>query len=81
MPCRALTEEERLYAQEVVNASFERFLDDIVAQRNVSRAAIEDGRLIRGEEALELGLVDRLGNLHDAIADARALAGRSVISS
>jgi protease-4 len=80
-PYRALTEEERLYAQEVVNASFELFLDDIVKQRNVTRAAIEDGRVIRGEEALRLGLVDRLGNLHDAIADARALAGPVLISS
>lgn len=80
-PYRALTEEERLYAQELVNASFERFIEDIVEQRNVSRAAIEDGRLIRGEEALSLGLVDRLGNLHDAIGDARALAGPGLISS
>jgi protease-4 len=80
-PYRSLTDEERLYAQEVVNASFERFVEDIVKQRNVSRAAIEDGRLIRGEEALRLGLVDRLGNLHDAIADARDLAGPGVRSS
>jgi len=80
-PYRPLSEEERLYAQELVNASFERFIDDIVAQRNVSRAVIEDGRLIRGEEALSLGLVDRLGNLHDAIGDARALAESGIRSS
>jgi protease-4 len=80
-PYRALTEEERLYAQDIVNASFERFVGDIVEQRNVSRAAIEDGRLIRGEEAVRLGLVDRLGNLQDATEGARALAASGFRSS
>jgi protease-4 len=45
-----------------------------VKLRNVSRAEIEDGRIIRGEEAVKIGLVDRLGNLHEAIEDARSLA-------
>jgi protease-4 len=80
-PFRALTEEERIYAQDLVNASFELFMDDIVSQRNVSRAAIEDGRVVRGEEAVKIGLVDRLGNLHDAIEDARALAASGIRSS
>ncbi|MDD1661548.1 MAG: signal peptide peptidase SppA [Methanomicrobiales archaeon] len=77
-PYRPLTDEERLYAQDLVNASFERFMDDIVAQRNISRTDIEDGRVIRGEEAVKIGLVDRLGNLHDAIEGARSLAGSAV---
>jgi protease-4 len=77
-PFRALTAEEREYAQSIVNASFARFMDDIVKERNVSRAEIEDGRVIRGEEAVKIGLVDRLGNLHDAIEDARSLAGSGI---
>lgn len=77
-PFRALTEEERKYAQDIVNASFARLMEDIVTQRNISRAEIEDGRVIRGEEAVKMGLVDRLGNLHDAIEDARALAGPGI---
>ena len=80
-PYHALTGEERDYAQSLVNASFSRFMDDIVKQRNVSRADIEDGRVIRGEEAVKIGLVDRLGNLHDAIEDARSLAGSNIRSS
>ena len=80
-PFRALTDEERSYAQDLVNASFELFMDDIVKQRNVSRAEIEDGRVIRGEEAVKIGLVDRLGNLHDAIEDARSLAASGIRSS
>ena len=80
-PYRALTGEERDYAQALVNASFERFMGDIMKQRNVSRADIEDGRVMRGEEAARIGLVDRLGNLHDAIEDARSLAGSGIRSS
>ncbi|HVP24689.1 MAG TPA: signal peptide peptidase SppA [Methanomicrobiales archaeon] len=81
-PYRPLTAGEMDYAQTLVNASFERFLNDVVKERNVSRAAIEDGRVIRGEEAVGLGLVDRLGNLNDAIDAARSLAvNASVISS
>ena len=80
-PYRALTGEERDYAQSLVNASFSRFMDDIVKQRNISRTAIEDGRVIRGEEAVKIGLVDRLGNLHDAIEDARSLAASNIRSS
>jgi protease-4 len=80
-PFRPITEDEQEYAQAIVNASFARFMDDIVKQRNVSRADIEDGRVVRGEEAVKIGLVDRLGNLHDAIEDARSLAGSAVRSS
>ena len=80
-PYRNLTGEEQGYAQELVNASFERFIEDVVTQRNVSRSTIEDGRVIRGEEAVKLGLVDRLGNLHDATEDAKALAATGIRSS
>ncbi len=73
-PYRPLTEGEEAYAQELVNRSFERFVADIVAERGISREIIEDGRVIRGEEARTLGLVDELGNLHDAMEGARILA-------
>jgi len=80
-PYRALTDEEREYAQSLVNASFDRFMEDIVQQRNISRAAIEDGRVVRGEDAVRIGLVDQLGNLQDAIGEARSLAGSGIRSS
>lgn len=80
-PYRPITENEQDYAQSLVNASFQHFMDDIVKQRNVSRTAIEDGRVIRGEEAVKMGLVDRLGSLHDAIDGARSLAASNVRSS
>jgi protease-4 len=72
-PYRAITEEERSYAQEMVNASFEDLVQDVLAQRNINRTVIEDGRVIRGRDALKLGIIDAFGNLNDAIAGARDL--------
>jgi len=57
-----------------VNQSARRFRDDILSQRPFDRSMIEDARIIRGEEAVDLGLVDEIGNLHDAISGARALS-------
>ena len=72
---RPLTPDEREYAQMVVNQSNERLLTGIIAERGINRSDIEDARVIRGEQALLLGLVDEIGNLNDAIAGARRLAG------
>ncbi len=74
-PYRGRSDEETEYAQGLVNESFEHFIADVMDQRNVSRDLIEDGRVMRGEEALRIGLVDQFGNLYDAIAGARSLAG------
>lgn len=71
---RPITDEERAFAEDIVNESFEAFVSDVVARRNVSRDLIEDARIFRGEEALAIGLVDELGNLYDAIEGAQALA-------
>ena len=71
---RALTTDERAYAQQIVNESFERFIKDVTTQRMVARSDIEDGRVIRGDDALRINLVDKLGNLNDAIAGAKELA-------
>ena len=65
---RGLSSTERKYMQSSVDASGEYFINDILAQRpDVSRSDIETGRIIRGAEALELGLIDEIGNLYQAI--------------
>jgi protease-4 len=71
---RQLTGDERDYAQRLVNESFDYFINDVIEQRDIERSSIEDARLIRGDEALELGLIDEIGNLYDAIEGAHALA-------
>ncbi|MDG6255977.1 MAG: signal peptide peptidase SppA [Methanomicrobiaceae archaeon] len=80
---RPLTDEERAYAQEIVDQSYEAFVADVVAQREVSRDILEDARIFRGEEARAVGLIDDLGNLYDAIEGAQVLAGtaRSSLSA
>jgi protease-4 len=73
---RPLTEDEFSYAQGIVDASFKEFISDVLAQRQIARADIEDGRVIRGADAVKINIVDEIGNLNDAIAGAKALAGR-----
>ncbi|MFA7694548.1 MAG: signal peptide peptidase SppA, partial [Methanoregula sp.] len=70
---RALTDAERTYAQQIVNESFDEFITDVTTQRMVARSDIDDGRVIRGADAIKINLVDKLGNLNDAIAGAKEL--------
>lgn len=72
---RPLSEDERTYAGEIVNESFERFISDIGSVRSIPTGVLEDARVVRGETALQMGLIDRIGNLNDAIAGAGELAG------
>ncbi|RQD83482.1 MAG: signal peptide peptidase SppA [Methanocalculus sp. MSAO_Arc2] len=72
-PYRTISPEEKVYAQELVDAAFNRLFEDISSQRNITRESVADGQLIRGEEAVTLGLVDEIGNLQDAIEGARLL--------
>jgi protease-4 len=74
---RPLTEDERSYAQGIVDKSFDEFINDVLAQRQILRTDIEDGRVIRGADAVKINIVDELGNLNDAIDGAKALTGRS----
>lgn len=74
---RGLTDEERALAQELVNDSYAYFINDVVAQRGVDPALLADARLFRGEDALEIGLIDRIGNLYDAVDAARELVAQS----
>ncbi len=66
-PYRGLTDDERVYLQDLVYQSSELFINDVVTQRGVNRSVIEDARPIRGDYAKNVGLVDEMGNLFDAI--------------
>ncbi len=69
---RALTASEKKYLQSYIDAGGEYFINDILAQRpNVKREDIDDARIIRGEDAIEKGLVDEIGNLYQAIEYAK----------
>lgn len=71
---RPLTTDEEEYAQKVVSESFETFIADITAERVIARSDIDDGRVIRGADAVKINVIDELGNLNDAIDGAKKLA-------
>ncbi len=71
---RPISDDEQMYAQKIVTDSFENFIADVTAQRVITRSDIEDGRVIRGADAVKINVVDELGNLNDAIDGAKKLA-------
>lgn len=63
-PLTPLTPEQRAYFKDVLNDMHAQFVDIVAAGRGMSRekaAALADGRIFTGREALRLGLVDELG--------------------
>jgi protease-4 len=77
LPTRELSPEERDILQSIVDQAYEGFVDVIVEGRNLPRERVlevADGRIYTGEQALELGLVDKLGGEDQAIAAAKELA-------
>jgi protease IV len=71
---RPLSADEEAYAEKLVHNSFEHFITDVTSQRVIARSDIEDGRVIRGADAVRLNIVDELGNLNDAIDGAKKMA-------
>lgn len=74
----AMSDSERAYWQGMVGQSYEGFLAKVAAARGATRDAIHahaQGRVWTGRQALERGLVDRLGGLDDAIDLACERAG------
>lgn len=79
-PFRELTEAERLYFQRIVNQLHLQFVRAIAEGRKgkltqAEVAALADGRVFTGEEALALKLVDKLGSIDEAVRVAGKLAG------
>lgn len=74
---RAFTPEERNLLQAHINRGYELFTKRCADGRNMhidSLKAVAEGRVWTGEDALRLGLVDKLGGLDDAIKIAAAKA-------
>lgn len=77
-PTREMREDERKMLQSLTNGIHEQFVTAIAEGRKMDRVQVEaaaDGRIITGEDAMVLGLVDRLGNFEDALAWAGELGG------
>jgi protease-4 len=76
-----LPDEARILLQQMADGFRDRFRDRVVSNRPQltaqDRKTVSDGRVVAGPQALALHLVDRLGYLDDAIAEAEGLAGLS----
>lgn len=77
-PLRELGDKEKELLQALVDELHEQFVSDTAKARNIPfdrMSALADGRIYTGQNALNLNLVDRLGNLGDAVNWAGELAG------
>src|SRR6266404_2899258 len=77
-PERSLSEAERKTLQTWVDGFYEEFLLRVAEARGLSRDQVDRiarGRVWTGYQALEHRLIDRLGGLTDALAEAKRRAG------
>ena len=75
---RPMTDEERKLLEQVLGNVYEQFVDAISEGRGLERAEIlplADGRIFSGDQALEYGFVDKMGDLDDSIRLAGRMAG------
>ena len=78
---RPMSEEERKLMQNLIDNVYGQFVRDIAAARGMEEDIIQklaDGRVYTGEQALEVGLIDSLGNFTDAIIIAADMGGLDV---
>jgi len=77
-PFEAMTPEQRAVFQAMVTELYEQFVTVVAAGRKLPEQrvrAVADGRIYTATKALELGLIDRIGTMPEAIARAKERAG------
>lgn len=77
-PLRKFSPEDRAMLQAVIDNTHEQFVQAVASGRKLPVAEVRkiaDGRILSGEQAKALKLVDRLGTLQDAIEEAGKQAG------
>lgn len=75
---RQLTDAEEEILQTMINDSYQQFVSTVAENRHLAIEQVKtfaDGRIFTGQQALELGVVDRLGTEEDARRWAAELAG------
>ncbi|MEM8829135.1 MAG: signal peptide peptidase SppA [Cyanobacteria bacterium P01_G01_bin.19] len=75
---RETTDAEEKILQQLIDVSYSQFVGTVAKGRGLEEEVVRsfaDGRVFTGEQALELGLVDRLGTEEDARRWAAELAG------
>ena len=75
---RELTEPERDILQSLIDSSYQQFVETIAEARKLELETVKsfaDGRIFTGQQAVELGLIDRLGTEEEAQRWVAELAG------
>ena len=75
---RPMTEEERVILQTMVDEIYQGFVEVVAEGRHLDIETVKkiaDGRVYTGKQAKELGLVDEMGNLYDAIDGTAEMVG------
>ena len=75
-PFREMTPEERAYLNEVVKNIHEQFIKDIAAGRKMDlekARKLADGRIYTGLQAMDLVLIDSIGNFYDTVDDLKTV--------
>jgi protease-4 len=78
---RPMSEKERKLMQDLIDNVYGQFVRDIAIARGMEENTIKelaDGRIYTGEQALEVGLIDSLGNFTDAIIIAAEMGGLDI---
>jgi len=76
-PFREFSASDRAYWQELADRIHRQFIQAVAEGRDLPVEQVEkfaDGRVMTGEQAVELGLVDELGGFQDAVDLAKELA-------
>lgn len=77
-PAREMTSKEREILQNLIDDVHSQFVQSVAKGRNLNEEDVRqlaDGRIFSGRRAMEMGLVDRMGNLGVAIKLAAELSG------
>lgn len=77
-PIRPLRDDERAYLENLLHVMHEQFIRHVTEAREQPEAeirAVADGRVLTGADAMAAHLVDRIGTLYDAVAEAGRQAG------
>jgi len=77
-PFREMTPEEKKIIQEVIDNVHQQFVQAVAKGRKMDQEKvmqIADGRILTGEQAKQIGLVDQIGNLQDTIDIVAKMAG------
>lgn len=74
---RGFDTDESALMQSMIERGYDLFISRVAEGRGISKDSVDaigQGRVWTGEQALKIGLVDKLGNLNDAVAEAARLA-------